>query len=299
MKQTTEVFCDFLSITTPHNDWEKLRGELDPLFDLSGASVDSNGSNGSVHRLGDGTCKQLRRGSVCSISATGAFLTALRAANAFRGYLAALSTVPHRVTRLDATMDVREDAAPVIRSLTAAVNGPDGLSVTRKRLKRTDCTRYLTTRDDGQESGTLYLGQPRADVRPVVYDKQLERQSKGQPDPGPLTRYECRIRSRVGPTLRDADNPAPLFWHLMSPAILPRPPGVPLWSSCAEGYVLPPMQETTDAARLVRRLETSPDIESLLLLTHAVGEEGLPLLLRTLRRLHAGLGGAGVSPART
>jgi len=299
VERTTEVFCDFLSITTPHDDWSKLQGELDPLFDLTGASVDLKGSNVSIHRLGEGTCKQLRRGSVCSISATGAFLTALRAVNSFRGYLAALSTVPHRVTRLDATMDVREDAAPVIRALTAAVNCPDGLSVTRKRLKRADCTRYLTTRDDGQESGTLYLGQTRADVRPVVYDKQLERQSKGYPDPGPLTRYECRVRSRVGPTLRDADNPTALFWHLMSPAILPRPPSTPPWSSCAEGYVLPPMEQTTAAARLVRRVETSPDIEALLLLTHGVGEEGLPLLLRTLRRLHAGLGGAGVTPART
>ncbi len=295
----SEVFCDHLTFSTPLGDWEGMRGEIGSLFDMMGAQVDFDSESITQWRVAGGTCRAGRHGLVMVVSATGAFLAALRCAAIFRDYLATIGTRPHRVTRLDASLDQPHDAAPVLAAMVAKVASPAGLNITRKRVRPADCTRYVTRRSDGLDTGSVYLGPKNADVRPVVYDKRKERVDAGCPDVGPLTRYECRIRSGVGPTLRDADQPAAIFWRYMC-GVLPRPADAPAWSSHGEGFALVRSPPALPAARLLRRVQTSSDLLDILRLAHEVGPYGLALLQGEVAKLYPGAKrGVGASPLRT
>ena len=292
-----DVFCDHLTFSTPVEEWDSFRGEVASLFDMIGASVEFDTDRMVQWRAAAGTCRASRVGLVMVVSATGSFLAGLRCAKIFRDYLATIGTHPHRVTRLDASLDQPHDTAPVLAELVRKVSSADGLNVTRKRLKPSDCTRYVTQREDGLDTGSVYLGPVNADVRPVVYDKRKERMDAGLLDVGPLTRYECRIRSGVGPTLRDASEPAAIFWHFMG-GVLAKPADAPVWSSHAEGFSLDRPPPALPAARLLRRVNASEDLRDMLRLAAEVGPYGLSLLQGEIAKLYQVAGrGAGVSPA--
>lgn len=295
----SDVFCDHLTFSTPVDEWESFRLAASPLFDTIGAQVEYETDRATLWRAGSGTCRAERKGLVMVVSATGAFLAGLRCARLFREYLSTISVRPHRVTRLDASLDRAEDTAPVLADLVRKVSSPDGLHVTRKRVKPGSCTRYVTQRADGLDTGSVYLGPVNADVRPVVYDKRKERTDAGLPDVGPLTRYECRVRSGVGPSLYDADRPAALFWHFMGD-VLPVPVDAPAWSSHAEGFVLVRSPPPLPAARLLRRLDASADLLAIVRLAVQVGPSGLALLQSEIAKLYRWAErGAGVPPAAT
>lgn len=281
----TEVFCDHLSVTTPVDDWPSMRAELAPVFDSIGAALEYDTDGESLWRAGTGTCKAKRYGLVTMLSATGAFLAGLRAAEFFGAYLATIGSHPHSVTRLDASMDVKQDTAPVIAALVDKVASEEGLRVTRKRVRPADCSRFVHRRADGQDTGTVYLGPKDADVRPCIYDKQQERLDKGLCDVGPLTRYECRIRKGMGPTLRDAYEPTAIFWRFMG-EVLPVPANAPTWASSEVGFVLPVRVVDNPAQRLVRRLDASTDLRDMLRLAHEVGPFGLSFLQARIAELY-------------
>lgn len=291
------VFCDFLSVTFDRADWPDVRDALVPILDSVGAQVDFESDDKTLWRSGDGTFLAKRYRQVISLGASGAALASLRLAGAFGAYLSALGSVPHRVTRLDASRDVKTPTAPVIDSLVNRASSADGIKLTRKRITPSDVTRLVTRQEDGTDSGTVYLGGQSAEVRACIYDKRLERIANGLCDVGPLTRYELRLKSQCGMSLRDAFDPAALFWNYMAPDILDAPPGVPEWIPHPGGFSVDWPDRPTPLARLHRRVESSAEVAALLALADEVGPYGFRMLVAALERRHAGV--TGLAPSET
>ena len=129
------VFADFVQVTTPAGYWDALRDSVEPVLDMGGLHLVQDDSSSVLWRdfKGHGTVKATRRGRVWSLGASGSVLAALRGAQLLAEYLAGISSVPHRVTRLDAAMDVRGDAAHILPPLIE--QGHAGLlSLTRKSI---------------------------------------------------------------------------------------------------------------------------------------------------------------------
>lgn len=277
----TEVHCDYVQATFAADDWAAVREAIEPALDVGGCHLELDEPGRVLWRAGDGTVKATRYGPVVAVGASGAVLASLRAVRAFAGYLAALGSVPHKVTRVDAALDVVEDTPDVLDRIRAAALSTRGISLTRKRVAPRHVTRFVTTREDGRDTGTCYVGSRDADVRAAVYDKRRERIDKGLPDVGPLTRYEVRVK--CGATLRDAAEPAAMFWHFMAPGILPAPRGQERWISRGDGYQVDWPDKPLPAARLARRVEESPDVVALLRLSEEVGPRGFDFLVSLLR----------------
>jgi hypothetical protein len=142
----------------------------------------------------------------------------------------------------------------------------------------------------------VYLGPRRGTARMVVYDKQHERQSRKLPNIGPSTRYELRLRAASGVTLRDASDPAGVFWHYASPDFLPRPDGVPAWAPDGSGFDLERTPPPLPGQRLLTRIERSAELRALVTLAESVGPYGVELLCSRIRAMGRGAGG---SPAGT
>jgi hypothetical protein len=154
-----------------------------------------------------------------------------------------------------------------------------------------DVLAYTGTRFDGVVTGTVYLGTRRADARMVIYDKQHERITRKLMDVGSLTRFELRLKTRSGVTLRDASQPAGVFWHYAAPEFLPAPSNAPEWVAGGSGYDLPPSEPLLASQRLLRKLEGSPEVAALLALAHACGPYGVELLISHLRERATGAKG--------
>lgn len=217
------------------------------------------------------------------ISFSGGACEYLRSVGIWYDTLFELSTSPHHVTRLDAALDVRTDASKVISALS--LRYPDGkVSLGRKALP---VTKVLETRPDGAESGTYYVGYrtaARATAR--VYDKQLEQLKKGILVDYPLTRYEVTARKDYGATLKDAAEPAALFWHIASPALISRKPeGVAVWKPNDDltGWKHTP-RAYVPAEVLANRVEYCAEIEALGLLSDELGAYGRATLLNLIAR---------------
>lgn len=264
------VFADALQVTFDRADWRAIRLQLLPLTDTLGCEtqIDQPSLESGLWRdPSGGTLTAKRYGSVVSLGASGRFLASLRAKSFLMEYLAALSTVPHRVTRLDATMDVDVDAPPVLHRLVNRARTGSGVQLTRKRVPSCHVSTFLSTRLDGRVSGTAYIGSRTAPVRLCVYDKQKERVDAGQLDAPPCLRYELRLRHGQV-TLRDVAEPASIFWHSMQ-HVLKRPVGVPDWTPALDTFsperVVVPADE-----RLRRRVEGSADLASLVALADSL-----------------------------
>lgn len=267
------AFCDYLNVSASYDECATVLDDVLPLLDEVGAERVAGGDIlGTWHEPGGGTFKSSRRGKVAVLSASGQFLATLRTLHLFGSYLRALSVIPHRVSLLHATMDVFEDAPPVVdRVYQRALSG--GVALTRKAIKREHVKRFWGPGKDGRETGTVYMGaRGNADVWAKVYDKRQERLDRKFPDPGPVTRYEVCVHGDAGPTLRDAQDPTAIFYHFASPSLLPRPEGVPAWVSGAEGYVAPPKQEKSAAERLRALVDSSPAFERALKLAAEMGD---------------------------
>lgn len=282
---TEGVFADFVGVSFDRSSWPDVRQAIEPSLQVIGAQVDYDQGEEVLWRAGDGTVKSKRYGPVVSVGASGVVCAALRFAGVFGNYLAALGSVPHNVTRLDAALDVRADTPAVIDSIVAKSVSMDGLALTRKRVHPRDVTRLLARRHDGKDTGTCYVGSRNAEVRAAVYDKQEERLSRGLPDVGPLTRYELRLKSGVGATLRDVLEPERVFWHFMSPGIFRTQPNVEPWESGALGFKVDWPDVPLPAERLRRRVEASADARALVALAEEVGPYGFAFLVGELGKL--------------
>lgn len=255
-----EVFCDDLRVTVPVDYWPDVAGPLAAVLADSGMAPEFKDDKRQQWRVQGGTVRAETYRLVRAVSASGQALARMRALGTFAGFLAALGTVPNKVTGLHATMDTNEPTPAVLDRIMAKAASPDGLRAGRKRIPLGDLQRYLVRLSDGVDTGSIYCGPKTNEIRPVVYDKRQERLDKDAPDPGvDITRYELRLRD-VGATLRDAYDPAPIFWRYMAPDFLPRPPGVPEWSPHGEGLELAKPLPLSPAERLSRRFSDSLDV---------------------------------------
>lgn len=283
-----EPFCDFLGVTVAEDDWWELRRELEPELDMIGLTLDYDRAKETLWRpgLGElGTVKAQHIGGVRAIGFSGEICAGLRMLGRWGSVLAILASRPHRVTRLDATLDLPVDAAPVLHA--AVELGRSGrIAFTRKSVKPKDVTTLLGMRPDGVVSGTAYFGTKNAEVRLCLYDKQYQRAARGMPDSGPMTRYEFRLKSGAGCTLRDAFQPREAFWHFMPDALLPTPVGVVGWLAGGSGFEFERLPPASPAERLMRRVQDSAEVIALARLATEVGPDGFELLVSQIRRVH-------------
>lgn len=281
------AFCDYLGVTVANEDWPSVRAEIQGPLDAIGAALDFDSERATLWRAGDrGTVKVQRYGPVTSIGASGSVLAGMRALSIMGAYLSGLGSAPHKVTRIDAAHDRPEPTAPVLTRLVDKAHSPEGIRLTRKRILPKHVTRLVARGVDGLDTGTCYVGSKSAEVRACVYDKRQERLNRGLLDVGPLTRYELRIKSKVGATLRDAADPTSLFWHFMAPDVLDRPEGIEPWEAHGEGFSVDWPELPLPAARLRRRLESSPDVRALLRLAEESGPHGFDFMVSELAKLY-------------
>lgn len=266
----TDVFADRLQVTVDRMAYRDLRDRLLPILDTVGAAPDYDKpveESGLWRTASGGTLHAKRWCDVVSIGASGQLLAMLRAASLFGGFLQVIATEPHKVTCLDATMDVYTDAPPVVAEFYARARTPPGIRLTRKSIPARHVTAFMGTRDDGRESGTVYVGGRSADVRLKVYDKQHEQAGRGIQVP-PCVRYELTLRAGKV-TLKDVFTPAPVFWAHMQ-AVLPRPEGVPAWCPGESGFVVQHPAPLSILERLRKRLVFSDDIAALVRLADQI-----------------------------
>jgi len=175
-------------------------------------------------------------------------------------YLSALSESPHNVTRLDAAHDVLVDASPVIAKLRRRY--PQECNLSRKALRTKS---ILETRPDGKESGTWYVGHmSNGRITAKVYDKQLQMLNVRGEELPPTVRYELTFKKDVGTTLRDAAEPARLFWSHATPLLLKRPQGIPDWLSGWGGGWHYQRPDIALAGLLKPRIESSAELRAIL-----------------------------------
>jgi hypothetical protein len=257
-----EVFADRLQVTMDRMAYRDMRDRLLPILNSVGASpcYDRPGDEEGLWKLeGGGSFKAARFGQVVGLGSSGQFLASLRAADMLGEWLHTLGTEPHKVTVLDATVDYAVDAPPVVHAMYVRATSDPGVQLSRKRVPASHVTKVFSQREDGRESGSVYVGSRQADVRLKVYDKQHERHYHGV-DTSPGVRYELTLKAG-NLTLRDVYDPASVFWNYMAD-VLPRPQGVPAWVAGAMGNSLPRRPVLSPLDQLRRRV-LSPDVAAL------------------------------------
>ena len=278
-----KVFTDWLDVTYAPDDVPE--PELRVLllgcgFDL----VREFGGTASYLAKPRGMVKVTYATRFARISISGGALTALRDAGLLDELLWILATSPHKVTRLDAALDVQTDASVVIERLGKRY--PTGaVSLGRKALP---VLTMLETRPDGEQSGTYYVGhRTAARMTARVYDKSFEAlKNRGEVYPLPVTRYEVTARKDSGATLRDAAEPAAIFWHIASPALIPsKPKGIPMWQPHGDftGWEHTPRTYTAHEV-LERRISHSAELEAFIALADSLGAYGRSSLMHLLEK---------------
>jgi len=254
------VICDWLDVTfSPADAPERL--VLDVL-QAAGAECLSTDDTGSAWRVGEGVFKLQTTARFHRYSASGAVLEKLRMDKLYMDYLSALADAPHTVTRLDAAHDVLADAPPIIAKLRKRF--PRECRLTHKPLKTKS---ILEARDDGKETGTWYVGhRSKGRVTARVYDKQNEMLERRNVEIPPTTRYELTFKKDIGCTLRDAAEPAKLFWHYAAPTLLKRPQNVPAWEKGWGGGWNYQPPEVALAGLLKARIASSAELRAILAL---------------------------------
>ena len=270
------VFCDWLDVTTPPAEEYRLRSELVPMLCAAGCEK----VNDDLLRFNGGTVKFIANSKWFKVGLSGQVIALLRMSRLWESLLSVIGEGPHRVTRVDAAVDLPLDGADAIQELQAAY--PRGEVRLSQRPVRV--SELLSTRQDGRKTGTWYVGhRGKTEVTCRVYDKANEALEKRGELMPPTTRCELTVCKGVSPTLRDAAQPERLFWHYMSPAVLRRPEGVPEWDSgWGEGWTMERV-EILPAGRLKRRIEESPELAALIELADAIGPGGRDYALRLIR----------------
>lgn len=230
------VLCDWLDTTHPieHHSYddggcESFISDVGYFLSSVGGEIVSNDDDGykTRWRLGDGGSLTIdHTPRFLRISASGSVLAHLRATESYMRWLSLLSSVPHKITRLDVAGD-RTDCSPphVIASLRKKF--PKSCSLGRKALKTTS---FLSADSEGRQTGTFYIGNRRTSKQTArIYDKShqmLEVHGTAIP---PTLRYEFTTTSKHGASLRDASEPEALFWHFAS-HFLSKPLDAPVWT---------------------------------------------------------------------
>lgn len=294
-------FCDYFTATVPSERYESCVTDLLELLRAAGARDEREG----LCWLGDGgTFKHGVRYKVGYLSLSGRAIAALRGApfDYWGEFLAIIGEGSHHVTRVDAALDVAEDAPPIVaRFYRRARSGC--FKLTRKAIPASEIRRETGVGlVDGRDTGTVYLGARTRDVFARVYDKRQELLQraidahKGAArdevialnDPGPLTRYELTLGRKVGLSLRDAYEPEAVFWHFAGDDLAPserRRPGVPAWRAHGPGFSVPRSGAPDYARQLHLLLETSHDVRRAVTIADRLGPYGRDYLAQLLRKL--------------
>lgn len=275
------IFCDYLDVTYAPDDCPF--PEMNQ-FLLGHDFKVARDTGGAVMYLPPNT-----RGAVlishksryARISASGGICSHLREIGAWDDYLFILSTSPHKVTRIDAAMDVPTDGAGAIRVFQERYAG-GSISLTRKSLK---IDYILAVRPDGCYTGTMSVGYgTAARFKAKVYDKAWEALCKRGEQLPPTTRFEVIACKDSGATLRDAALPDAIFWHIAAPALLQRPSDVPEWVPNMSCVYPPPKRAFDPAETLRRRIEHSAELEALGVLADSMGASGRDYLLHLIEK---------------
>lgn len=281
------VFCDWLDATcAPH---DSPYPSVNRLLLQAGFDVESSDRTNFAYRHPSHPSSLLLIGpsrGTMRFSASGGACAALRECGYWEDYLSELSTSPHRVTRVDAALDLPMDGADLVDLMRQKY--ADGLvNLSRKAIRTTT---FLSIREDGRESGTWYAGhRQKARYTARVYDKAFEALQKRGVVLPPTARVEVTAKGGdSGATLYDAAKPAALFWSIASPALLTAPEGVPVWTPNHElGWVSPP-REFDPAQLLQRRVDDLAILDALALVADDLGPSGRSYLLKLLtKRLEA------------
>lgn len=272
------VFCDYLDVTCKPDS--SFVSELTAWLQSRYPIIFSD-SGDSLYKIGLGKLKLEQKNLFHRASASGGVLEQFREDGVFYDYLSLLASVPHKVTRLDAALDVLVDTPKILRSLENKYSD-DKVSLSRKSLKVTRM--YSCRESDNQLTGTWYVGhRSKARVTARVYDKQAHLLSLYSLDIGSRTRYELTFRKDLGCTLRDAAMPHSLFYHYASPALLEKPPGIAEWEPHGEGWEASPVDTSVDWVKFWSRFDASPEMDVLCRLAASFGDEGVEMAIKRIR----------------
>lgn len=271
------VICDWLDVTFAPGQplpW------AEKFFPDSGGVARHQGDD-VEYRYGQGGIIKLQsRARYQRLSLSGRVLAHFRELGAMRELLMHIAGGPHKLSRVDAALDVPQDAPGLLKSLRRRYRSK-GVQLGQRGVTSRS---YLVRRPDGQETGTFYAGhRGKAEVTARVYDKQLEQmEHAGQLLP-PTTRYEITVQTGQ-PTLRDVDAPDAMFWHYASPALLPKPDPCPEWMP-GNPYLWEAAPAVVDyEQRLIDAVRYSDDLSRMI--HYAEQIEGGKEKLLELLRLH-------------
>lgn len=274
----SEPFCDWLDVTFhPDND---------PISELSAwllslgfhceksKSTERGLSSVWITPNLSGVLKVDVTKQYSRVSSSGKVVRYFSDAGLFLDFCSFLSSVPHRVSRLDAALDFMADGANVISEFQLALGGRDSFPLYRNSVS---VKYFLGTRPrDSRVTGTVYFGyRSRSRITARVYDKQFEAlECRGEHIP-PTVRFEATRRE--GATLRDACSPVSLFWDVFGSIIEP-PPDVPDWVSVDMSPKFPPKPDVLPYQVLRSGVENDPHLKRLLEVADSMPNGRLVLL---------------------
>ena len=282
-------FCDWLDVTFGPNDCPY--PELNRMLLSAGFEVLQ--ADGGFYRYAVSTPDPSARGSLvielrsrwARVSASGGVCAFLRSSGLWMDYLSALSSSPHKVSRLDAALDLAMDGADLVDSMRRRY-ASGSVSLGRKAIPTSV---MLSVRPDGRETGTWYAGQrTRARVTARVYDKAQQMLAKHGCLVPPTGRVEVTLREGV--TLRDAAEPTACFWYVAASTLLKAPEGIPMWKPNTDLGWTAPVREFDAAAVLRRRVDALAELDALAMVADDLGPGGRAYLAGLLeKRLRASL----------
>lgn len=252
-------FCDYVNITTPTDNASSLLSELMPFLDAIGAVQVLEG----LFLIGNkgGAFKLYEKGGVSVFSMSGGILESLRANKMLEDVLFVFGGYPHNVSMLHATVDYAVHSPKFLAKIYSMANDGE-IKLSRKALSRKNITKIFGMDDEGNDTGTLYLGDKKnSDIWAKVYDKRKERMDKGFDDPGYMLRLEMAYQTDVGATLKDVFNPHDIFYQYAQKSLVRSPKGFKGWVSYATPYELNrPKRDLTTWQRIKGIVENSTDI---------------------------------------
>lgn len=290
-----DIFCDWLDVTYAPDcaPWPS----INRILLSAGFDAESLDRSTFTYRLGRALVKfGPNRGSL-RVSFSGAACASLRSMGIWENLLSELASVPHRVTRLDAALDLAMDGAALVKLMRDRY-ASGSVNLMRKAVPTST---VLQVRSDGVETGTWYAGRmTKARYTARVYDKAFEALQKRSEIIPPTARVEVTAKGGdSGATLRDAALPDALFWHIAAPSLLDAPRGVPVWEPNQDLGWTAPVSEFDPAALLRRRVESFAMLDALAAIADELGPNGRDYLLGLLKnRLDASEGVLAVSEHR-
>lgn len=287
-------FCDALDVTFPRDHADEVDAALRPFLLEAGADAVMPGlwrvprpmKNfdeallAGVQKIP--VVKMERFGQVYRVSFSGGSVDNFRSRGVWAELLSSVWAIPHRVTRLDATIDARGESAPVLLAQLASQARVAPVKLGRKGVETGHVESMMSLDARGEMTGTVYLGKRGREIRAKGYDKRHQLETLGAVDPGPWFRFELTLRG-VGATFRDAVDPSALFWNYGRGVIVP-PADAPDWSTGDTGFALPPPAERDYWKILQARVESWQGLQEMALLADKLGVYGRKMLLGLIGR---------------